>query len=99
MEKQPEQRSAADIVGPWQDPNFEAGLIQRCRSHWGVPICQLPDVIVATFLRQELALTFVIREARRRIEAGLCDDTELYDGQHAEALAHAEKFANEVDNP
>ena len=85
--KPPDQKSAADVLGPWVDPGFESGLIQRCRQYWTTPIAQLPNEMLATFLRQGTAVALVAPEARGRIEAAFVDGTELYDGELAEALA------------
>jgi hypothetical protein len=89
-----EPKTAADIEGPWADPKFTSSLIERCRSHWTTPIGELSDEVLATFLRQEIALRITIPEARRRLAAGVCDDTELYDGELAESLARGERSAH-----
>jgi hypothetical protein len=81
-----EQRSAADVEGPWVEPGLESGLILRCKRDWRVPIPELTNEILATFLRQRIALALVVPEARRRLAAGLDDDSELYDGELASAL-------------
>ncbi len=73
--------SAADVEGPWIDPDFDSGLIQRCKANWHTPISELTNEILATFLRQEIALSLVIPEARKRVTAGYIDDTELYEEQ------------------
>lgn len=80
-------RSVADVDGPWVDPGFESGLIARCRSNWSVPVNELSNRVLATFIRQRIALSLVLPEARYRIEAGFTDDTELYDGELAAAVA------------
>jgi len=84
--KPPDEKSAADILGLWVDPDFESGLIERCRQYWTTPIVQLPNQMLATFLRQGIAVAFVAPEARRRIESGVHDDSELYDDELANAL-------------
>ena len=84
-----EQRSAADIEGAWSDPDFESGLIARCRQFWTTPAKELPNVAVAMFLRQNIAAELMIPEARRRLESGYDDNSELYDGQLATALESA----------
>lgn len=74
-----ETRSVADIVGPWLQPNFESSLIERLRSNWSTPVEQVSNYVLATFIRQRIALTLVLPEAQRRLAIGYCDDTELYD--------------------
>ncbi len=73
--------SAKDIEGAWQDPGFESGLIQRCREAWETPIDQLSDEMLATFLRQKIALSHVVPEARSRVQNQQYDGTELYEGE------------------
>ena len=82
-------RSVADVDGPWVDPGFESGLITRCRNNWSVPVNELSNQVLATFIRQRIALPLVLPEARRRLEAGFTDDTELYDEELADAVAAA----------
>jgi hypothetical protein len=81
-----ESRSAADIHGPWVDPGFDSGLVERVRRSWTTPIGDLTNGTLATFLRQRLATEAVVREARKRLDAGYDDDSELYDGELAAAL-------------
>ena len=71
------QKSAADIEGPWVDSDFESGLIQRCRRYWAAPIVQLSNEMLATFLRQNIAVAFVAPEAQRRIDAAIDDGSEF----------------------
>lgn len=85
--------TAADMHGPWVDPDWESGLVQRVREFWSVPITELPDAGLALFLRQRIALEPVLAEARRRLAAGEADDTELYDGELAAAVAGVTKPA------
>jgi len=81
-----ETRCVADFEGEWSQPDFESGLIERCRRYWATPIDELPDVMIATYLNQEFALAPMQNEARRRLDIGLCDDSELYEGQLRDAL-------------
>jgi hypothetical protein len=82
-----DSRSAADVDGPWIDmPGPETGLVLRCKKHWTIPIVELSNEMLATFLRQRIALALVIPEARKRIDAGFEDGSELYDGELAKAL-------------
>lgn len=79
-------QSAADIHGPWIDPEYQSGLVARCKRYWSVPVAELPNEILATFLRQEIALRLVIPEARKRLEAGMDDESEIYEGELANAF-------------
>ena len=74
-------RNVADVVGPWIDPDFVSGLIERLRRSWNVPISELSDEMLASFLRQEIATAFILPEARNRLEAVISDNSELYDGE------------------
>jgi hypothetical protein len=91
----PSTRSStvADVEGPWTDPNFESGLIDRCRRGWNTPVGELTDELLATYLRQRIALALVVPEAEMRIAAGRFDDTEMYDGELANALRDAKAEA------
>ena len=82
-------KSVADVDGPWGEPNFESGLIERCKRYWSVPVTELPNEMLATYLGQRIALQLIIPEARKRLEAGIDDDSEMYEGQLAEALQRA----------
>jgi hypothetical protein len=84
-----ESRSIADLEGPWVDPDFESGLIERCRRNWNTPVSELSNQVLATFLRQRFGLEIVIPEARRRVASGYDDDSELYDGELEAALRDA----------
>jgi hypothetical protein len=84
-----ESRSVADVEGPWLDSDFESSLIQNCRRFWATPVPELPNDIVAMFLRQKIALELMIPEAHRRLESGYDDGSEWYEGQLAEALNSA----------
>ena len=79
-------RTVEDVEGPWRDPDFESGLIQRCRKHWSVPVEELSNEVLATYLRQRIGLAVVVPEATKRVESGFDDDSELYDGELANAL-------------
>jgi hypothetical protein len=82
-----EKRSIADIVGPWIDPDFNSSLIARCRDNWSKPVGELTNFVLATFIRQQIALNLVVPEARRRIEAGYTDETEILDDELTLAIA------------
>ncbi|MBA5635510.1 hypothetical protein H3H37_00305 [Duganella sp. LX20W] len=76
----------ADIEGVWVEPEFESSLIQLCRENWKVPISDLSNHALATYIRQRLGLKAVVPEALRRIERGYSDDSELYDDELANAI-------------
>jgi hypothetical protein len=78
--------SLADIEGPWVDPDFDSGLIQRCKRAWTKPLDELTNEELATLLRQRIAVTHVLPVAQERLEAGINDDSELYDGELASAV-------------
>lgn len=81
--------TVADVEGPWVNTNFDSGLIQRCKRGWNTPVAALTNELLATFLRQNIALTIVVPEARRRIAAKFVDDTELYNEELENALKSA----------
>jgi hypothetical protein len=91
-----DDRTVADIEGSWVDPEFASGLTERCKRNWTTPIRRLSDLMLATFIRQRLGLPAVAIEATRRLSTGHPDDTELFDGELAEALSDLdrEKGAN-----
>jgi hypothetical protein len=76
-------QSVADIEGPWVETDWESGLVQRCRRSWNTPISELSNEMLATFLRQNLAVHVVFAEATKRLEMGYDDDSEIYDGELA----------------
>ncbi len=79
----------ADVEGPWADPDFESSLIERCRSNWSVPVAEISNYALATFIRQRIALVLLLPEARQRIESGFTDGTELYDEELSVAVLEA----------
>jgi len=82
-----EQRSVADIAGPWAEPDVNSSLIERCRANWSVPVGEITNYVLATFIRQKIALDLVVPEAKRRIASGYIDDTEILDDELAIAIA------------
>lgn len=82
-----ESRSVADIEGTWIDSEFESSLIRRCRDNWTVPVSDLSNYALATFIRQRLGLELVAPEARRRIELQYLDGSELHDEELSDAIA------------
>ncbi|MYM27440.1 hypothetical protein GTP58_03800 [Duganella sp. CY15W] len=82
-----EKRAVIDIVGPWVDPGFESSFIGRCRDNWSMPIGEITNYVLATFIRQRIALDLVVPEAHRRIASGYTDETEILDDELALAVA------------
>ena len=85
------QSTVADVEGPWVEPNFASGLIDRCREGWNTPVTELTNDLLATYLHQKTALALLVPEARKRVAANYTDDTEMYDEELAEALEFAER--------
>lgn len=86
---QSEPTTVADIEGSWVDQRFGSGLIDRCRRGWNTPVAELTSEVLATYLRQRIALSITVPEARRRIAVGFTDDSELYPDELANALSSA----------
>jgi hypothetical protein len=82
-------KTVADVEGAWVEPEFDSGLIQRCKRGWSTPISELTNELLATYLRQKIALSLVVPEARKRIAANYRDDTEMYDEELENALTLA----------
>ena len=79
-------KSVADVEGPWVGQAFASGLIERCRRGWEVPVGELSNEMLATYLRQRIGLAVVVPEARRRVGEGYDDGSEMYEGELGEAL-------------
>ena len=79
----------AEVIGPWQQPNWESGLIEQCRLAWNIPFSDLTDGQLAMLLRQDYAVSYLLPIARERLTRGTPDDTELYDGELQRAVLHA----------
>jgi hypothetical protein len=88
-----ETKSVAEILGPWIEPDWDSGLIARCRSAWNKPIQNLTNQELATLLRQRFAVTHLLLVASERVQDGFDDDTEMYDGELASAIEYARKAA------
>jgi hypothetical protein len=84
-----EPNTVADVLGPWIDQEFNSGLTERLRRGWNIPVAELPNNLLATYLRQKFALSIVVPEARKRIAKKFVDGTELYPEELANALEHA----------
>lgn len=89
------ERSLADILGPWRDPDWESGLIARVREAWSKPIDRLTNHELATCLRQEFALGHLLPIARKRIADKFDDGTEVHDTELADAIGTATVAAGE----
>ena len=90
----------AQILGPWQQPDSESGLIERCRNAWEKPLDVLSNLDLVTCLQQNLAVDHVIPVAKKRLQDAVDDDSEMFEGQLAEAIAEAEKKkANQSSQP
>jgi hypothetical protein len=83
--------SVADILGPWVEPDWDSGLIARCREAWNKPLRDLSREELATLLRQRFAVEQLLPVARKRLEDGVDDDTEMFDGELQEATEYASK--------
>jgi len=83
----------ADVLGPWVEPDWENGLIERCRNAWNKPLRNLTNQELATLLNQRFAVEHILTIANKRILDGFDDDTEFYDGQLQSAIDYASKFA------
>lgn len=83
-------KSVSSIVGPWQR-NESTGLMQRCRDNWEMSLSELSDLMVATFLNQQIAVVEMLEEAESRLKRTERDDTEYFEGQLLEALTGAKE--------
>jgi hypothetical protein len=54
--KSSDKRSIADILGPWVEPDWDSGLIDRCTRAWGRPLRDLSRQELATLLRQRASI-------------------------------------------
>jgi hypothetical protein len=75
-----DKKSIADMLGPWTDPNFPSGLIQRCKGAWNKPLRELTNLELATFLDQRIGVDQVLPIAKNRLESKIDDYTEFYEG-------------------
>ena len=85
--------SIADLLGPWVEPDWDSGLIERCRNAWSKPLQDLTNQELATLLRQRFAVEYLLPVASKRVQAGFDDDTEIYDGELESAIEYARKAA------
>ena len=84
--------SLAHILGPWVEPNWDSGLIARCREAWGKPLRDLSREELATLLRQRFAVEHLLPVARRKLQE-TDDDAEMFDGELAKAIEYASRSA------
>jgi hypothetical protein len=89
MYERREVKSVADLLGPWEEVNFESGLIDRCRRAWNKPFRDLTNEELATLLRQRIAPEYLLVEANHRLERNVDDGTEMFDGELAEVVRTA----------
>ncbi|MCX6904469.1 MAG: contact-dependent growth inhibition system immunity protein, partial [Verrucomicrobia bacterium] len=83
--------SVAQILGPWAEPDWDSGLIARCREAWNKPFGDLSREELATLLRQRFAIEQLLPVAKKRLEDGIDDDTEMFAGELQEAIEYASK--------
>jgi CDI immunity proteins len=84
--------SIADILGPWIEPDWDSGLIARCREAWSKPLRDLSREELATLLRQRFAVEHLLPVARQKLQEA-DDDTEMFEGELAEAIECASRAA------
>lgn len=84
--------TVSNLLGPWNGDDH-TGLMQRCREAWDTPLESLNDLMVATFLNQNIAPKHLLIEARRRMEEQERDGTEYFDGQLLEAIERLQSGA------
>jgi hypothetical protein len=85
--------SIADLLGPWVEPDWDSGLIERCRNAWSKPLRDLTNQELATLLRQRFAVEQLLSIASQRVLDGVDDDTEIYDGELESAIEYARTAA------
>jgi hypothetical protein len=88
--------SIADILGPWIEPDWDSGLIDRCRQAWTKPLRDLSREELATLLRQRIALEHLLPIAQQKLQSGVDDGTEMYEGELAAAVEYARMRPNGV---
>lgn len=85
--------SLAYLIGPWIDSDWNSGLIERCKNAWGKPLRDLSREELATLLRQRIAVEHLLPIAKKRLEEGIDDDTEMFEGELHEAIEYASNAA------
>ncbi|ROM80243.1 hypothetical protein BK654_04945 [Pseudomonas brassicacearum] len=81
--------TVSSLLGPWCGDS-PTGLMQRCKEEWDTPLANLSDLMVATFLNQNIVVAHVLVEAKRRLEVQERDGTEYFEGQLLEAIKRVE---------
>ena len=90
-----EDITIADLLGPWVEPDWDSGLIERCRTAWNKPLRELSNEELATLLRQRIAVEHILPFARKRFEDGISDNTEMYEGELEAAIEYAKSDSKE----
>lgn len=81
----PSKLTVSNLLGPWEG-EAHTGLLQHCREPWDTPLESLNDLMVATFLNQNIAPKQLFIEAMRCMEEQECDGTEYFEGQLLDAM-------------
>src|SRR5689334_10383257 len=71
----------AEILGPWADTDCNSGLVERCKHAWTKPLRDLSRAELAMLLRQRIAVEQLSSIAKKILEDGIDDDTEIYAGE------------------
>ncbi len=79
--------SVEDVEGKWEESYFDSGLIQRCKNAWKKPFLELTNEEMATFLRQKIAVDYILPLARQRVLEGVDDNSEMYEGELRKNIA------------
>jgi hypothetical protein len=74
-------KSVSDILGPWEDPNWDSGLIHRLKAAWNKPMDTFTNEELATFLRQDMAVSNILPIAQQRLKEKFDDGSEMYEGE------------------
>jgi hypothetical protein len=85
--------SLAELLGPWVDSDWNSGLIERCKNAWSKPLRGLSRAELATLLRQRIAVEHLLPTAKKSLEDGVDDDTEMYEGELERAIEYASNAA------
>jgi len=81
--------SLSDLKGTWVDCDWESALIERCKNAWSKPLRDLSREELATLLRQRIAVEHLLPIAKKRLEDGIDDNTESYEGELNAAIEYA----------
>jgi hypothetical protein len=92
-----DHQTLADILGPWQDPNFDSGLIRCVRRAWIKPMQQLTNQELATCLGQRIGIEHLLPIAKQRAANRVDDGSELYDTELTDAVEDAEYWCRADD--